>query len=87
MIEAVGSDAGIMRLVDAATRVIDLAKRTVVPGLNDSHTHVIRGGLHYIMELRWDGVPSVAHALRMLKDQAALRALGITRDTPKPPGA
>jgi len=87
VIEAVGSDAGIMRLVDAATRVIDLAKRTVVPGLNDSPTHAIRGGLHYIMELRWDGVPSVAHALRMLKDQAALRALGITRDTPKPPGA
>jgi len=69
--EAVGSDDEIMRLADASTRVISLEKRTVVPGLNDSHTHVIRGGLHYNMELRWEGVPSVADALRMLKDQAA----------------
>jgi len=68
--EAVGSDDEIMRLVDATTRVVDLGKRTAIPGLNDSHTHVIRGGLHYNMELRWEGVPSVADALRMLRDQA-----------------
>src|SRR6202158_5154852 len=52
------------------TKVIDLQGRRVIPGLNDSHLHVIRGGLNYNMELRWDGVPSVADALRMLKDQA-----------------
>jgi predicted amidohydrolase YtcJ len=39
--------------------------------LNDSHMHPIRGGLNYNMELRWDGVPSLADALRMLKEQAA----------------
>ena len=70
LFEAVGSDEEIMRLNDASTRVINLEKRTVIPGLNDSHTHVIRGGLHYNMELRWEGVPSVADALRMLKEQA-----------------
>jgi predicted amidohydrolase YtcJ len=32
------------------------------PGLNDSHMHPIRGGLNYNMELRWDGVPSLADA-------------------------
>src|SRR5690349_15977830 len=53
------------------TLVIDLNGRRVVPGLNDSHLHVIRGGLNYNMELRWDGVPSLADALRMLKEQAA----------------
>jgi predicted amidohydrolase YtcJ len=53
-----------------ATKVIDLQGRRVVPGLNDSHLHVIRGGLNYNMELRWDGVPSLADALRMLKEQA-----------------
>ena len=68
--EAAGTDAEIMRLADADTRVIDLDKKTVIPGLNDSHTHVIRGGLHYNMELRWEGVPSVADALRMLAEQA-----------------
>src|SRR5436309_2629090 len=52
------------------TKVIDLKGRRVIPGLNDSHLHVIRGGLNYNMELRWDGVPSLADALRMLQQQA-----------------
>jgi predicted amidohydrolase YtcJ len=52
------------------TKVIDLNRRRVVPGLNDSHLHVIRGGLNYSMELRRDGVPSLADALRMLREQA-----------------
>lgn len=52
------------------TRIIDVKGRTVIPGLNDSHIHPIRGGLNYNMELRWDGVPSLADALRMLKEQA-----------------
>jgi len=67
---AVGSDAEAMALRGDATRVIDLQKRTVIPGLNDSHLHLIRGGLNYNLELRWEGVPSLADALRMLKDQA-----------------
>ena len=33
--------------------------------------HPIRGGLNYNLELRWDGVPSLADALRLLKEQAA----------------
>src|SRR5258707_2396436 len=52
------------------TKEIDLKGRRVIPGLNDSHLHVIRGGLNYNMELRWDGVPSLADALGMLKEQA-----------------
>src|SRR6266446_5012974 len=52
------------------TKVIDLKGRRVIPGLNDSHLHVIRGGLNYNMELRWEGVPSLADALRMLREQA-----------------
>src|SRR5438874_7524032 len=53
-----------------STQVVDLNSRRLVPGLNDSHTHVIRGGLSYNLELRWDGVPSLADALRMLREQA-----------------
>src|SRR5438309_13225 len=52
------------------TKVIDLKGRRVIPGLNDSHLHVIRGGLNYNLELRWDGVPSLTDGLRMLKEQA-----------------
>lgn len=137
---AVGNNKEIMAMRGPKTRVVDAKNRTIIPGLNDSHTHVIRGGLNYNMELRWDGVPSVAIALEMLRKQAqrtpppqwvrviggwsefqfvekrmptldeinaaapdtpvlvvhlyarallnraALRVLGITKDTPNPPG-
>src|SRR5438552_14154087 len=52
------------------TLLIDLRGRATVPGLNASHTHVIRGGLNYNMELRWDGVASLADAMSMLRDLA-----------------
>jgi predicted amidohydrolase YtcJ len=70
-ISAVGTNDEILRSAREWTMVIDGHGRTVIPGLNDSHTHPIRGGLSYNMELRWDGVPSLADALRMLKEQAA----------------
>ncbi len=54
----------------SGTQVIDLRGRRVIPGLNDSHLHVIRAGLYYNLELRWDGVPSLADALRKLREQA-----------------
>ncbi|MDZ5635143.1 amidohydrolase [Janthinobacterium sp. GMG1] len=67
---AVGDVEDVMRHRGPATQLIDLAGRTVIPGLNDSHLHLIRGGLNYNLELRWEGVPSLADALRMLKEQA-----------------
>ncbi|MEI6209873.1 MAG: amidohydrolase [Desulfuromonadales bacterium] len=67
---AVGDDKDIQAYRGPSTKVIDLKGRTVIPGLNDSHIHVIRGGLNYNMELRWDGVSSLSIALRMLKEQA-----------------
>ena len=69
-IAAVGSHGEVWRLRGPETLEIDLGGRTAIPGLNDSHLHLIRGGLSYLLELRWDGVPSLADALRMLKDQA-----------------
>lgn len=66
----VGSDKDVQELRGPSTKEIDLNRRTVIPGLNDSHLHLIRGGLNFNLELRWDGVPSLADALRMLKDQA-----------------
>lgn len=67
----VGEAAEVMQYQGDSTKVIDLQRRTVIPGLNDSHMHLIRGGLNYNLELRWEGVPSLADALRMLKEQAA----------------
>jgi len=66
---AVGTDQELMARADAATKRIDLKGRRAIPGLIDSHMHIIRGGLNYNMELRWDGVRSLADAMRMLKHQ------------------
>ncbi len=68
---AVGNDDEVMRLADGTTQVIDLKHRCVIPGLIDSHLHLIRGGLNYNLELRWDGIPSLADAMRRLKEQVA----------------
>ncbi len=69
---AVGSDADVVPLAGDATRVIDLQGRPALPGLIDNHLHLIRGGLNYNMELRWDGVPSLALAMEMLRRQVAI---------------
>jgi predicted amidohydrolase YtcJ len=68
---SVGSDAEILRLAGKATRSIDLKGRRVLPGLIDNHLHIIRGGLNFNMELRWDGVRSLSVAMEMLKRQVA----------------
>lgn len=70
-IQAVGSNARILKLKSAGTQLIDAGGKTVIPGLNDSHLHIIREGLNYNAELRWDGVTSLKKALQMLKEQAA----------------
>lgn len=67
---AVGTEKEVMAYRGSNTQVIDVQGRTIIPGLNDSHLHLIRGGLNYNMELRWDGVPSLAEGLRMLREQA-----------------
>ena len=69
-ISSVGSDAEILPLAGSSTQKIDLNRRRAIPGLNDSHLHVIRAGLFYNLELRWDGVPSVAQAMEQLELQA-----------------
>ncbi|GAA4340275.1 amidohydrolase [Variovorax defluvii] len=68
----VGRDLDILPLAGSATRVIDLKGRPVLPGLIDNHLHIIRGGLNFNLELRWDGVTSLADAMAMLKRQVAI---------------
>src|SRR3984885_15842527 len=69
---AVGRTEEIMTLAGPSTRSVDLRGRRVLPGLIDNHLHMIRGGLSYNMELRWDGVRSPADAMAMLKRQVAV---------------
>ena len=67
---AVGDSTAILALATPGTRLVDAGGRRVIPGLTDTHTHTVRGGLNYALELRWDGVPSLALALDMLREQA-----------------
>jgi predicted amidohydrolase YtcJ len=69
---AVGREADVLPLAGPATEIIDLKGRRVLPGLIDNHLHIIRGGLNFNMELRWDGVRSLADAMAMLKRQVAV---------------
>lgn len=71
VVVAVGDEATVMEKAGSNTRIVDAAGRRLIPGLNDSHTHLIRGGLNYNLELRWDGVRSLADAMAMLKAQVA----------------
>jgi predicted amidohydrolase YtcJ len=68
---AVGTRAEVMALAGPETRVIDCGGRRVIPGLADNHIHVIRGGLNFNMELRWDGLTSLSDAMAMLRAQVA----------------
>ncbi|WP_313190170.1 amidohydrolase family protein [Sphingobacterium sp.] len=64
---ALGSNAEINKLKGKSSKTIDAKGKTVIPGLFDSHSHVIRAGRFYNSELRWDGVSSLEKALRMFK--------------------
>ena len=69
-ISALGSNVQVMKTRSKNTRIIDAGGKTIIPGLFDSHLHVIRGGRFYNAELRWDGVKTLKRALEMLGEQA-----------------
>ena len=66
----VGTDGEILALREDGTQVINAHGRRMIPGLNDSHSHYIRGGLAFNAILRWDGVPTLAEGLEMIRQQA-----------------
>lgn len=67
---AVGSETDVAPLRGPFTAVVDAGGRRLIPGLNDSHTHGIRGGVNYNFELRWDDVDSLEEGLHRLREQA-----------------
>lgn len=69
-ITATGSGDQMRKLANAATKIIDLGGRTVIPGLIDSHIHSIRAGFRYVTEVHWDGATNVAEALERLRSTA-----------------
>lgn len=71
-----GNNRDVMKLVGKGTKTINAKGNRVIPGLFDSHMHVIRGGRFYNTELRWDGVSSLKQALEMLSEQAKRTPVG-----------
>jgi len=61
---AVGRNGDVLEWQGSGTRIIDLKKRTVIPGLIDNHAHFIRAPEHD--EMRLDGVTSRKRVLAML---------------------
>ncbi|MFI8194173.1 amidohydrolase family protein [Streptomyces sp. NPDC085946] len=56
--------------------MVDALGRRAVPGLTDNDPHMIRGGLDYVLKLRWDGVRGLRQGLAMPREQAARTSKG-----------
>jgi predicted amidohydrolase YtcJ len=72
---AVGDSATIQRMATSRTRTIDLAGKTVVPGLIDTHSHFKAAGMSdYVVNM--SRTRTVADALEAIKQFAASRKPG-----------
>ena len=56
--------------------VVDAQGRRVVPGLIDSHLHLVRAGRTWSSECRWDGVSTLTEALDRLAAHCAVTPAG-----------
>ena len=69
-IVAVGTTADIEKLKGPQTQVIDLNKRTVIPGLIDNHAHYMRAAEYWDREVRLDGITTHKEALELIAQKA-----------------
>jgi predicted amidohydrolase YtcJ len=77
-IVAVGSTAEVERSAAPRARRIDLAGRTVTPGLLDAHIHFSGGGADrlYVLDLSYPNVKSIADVAAAVRAKAATTAKG-----------
>ena len=68
-IYSVGTDAEILDLGNSSTRIIDAGGRRLIPGISDTHIHLLNES-NFTYTVRWDGVPALRLALTMLSEQA-----------------
>ena len=84
-VEAIGISSG--RVVAAGARgevadqvpgadELDVGGRRVIPGLIDSHVHVLRAGLTWNQTVRWDDIGSLAEGLARIRDAVARQPPG-----------
>lgn len=68
-IVAVGTDSEVQKWMDKRTKIIDLKSKTVVPGLNDAHAHIISLG-HESSQLDLRHVSSIENIKRRVRNAA-----------------
>ena len=76
LIQAIAPDADLAAAAGPATTTVDLGGRRVIPGLIDSHAHVLRGGMTWERELEWGEVGSLAEGLALISARAAAAPAG-----------
>jgi predicted amidohydrolase YtcJ len=73
---AIGSERDMRPLIGPATKVVELAGRTVIPGMIDSHIHATVAGLNWDAELRWQFTRTLADGLRQIAAAAKTKPPG-----------
>jgi predicted amidohydrolase YtcJ len=66
---AIGNDTDIEKLKGPATQLIDLQRRTVIPGLIDNHAHYMRAAEYWHREVRLDGITSHKRAMELIREK------------------
>lgn len=67
---AIGTERDVRPLVGPGTRVIDLAGRTVIPGLIDARIHATAACMHWNTELHWQSTRTLADGLNQIASAA-----------------
>ncbi|MFP3914975.1 MAG: amidohydrolase [Actinomycetota bacterium] len=73
---AAGEVDEVRGLLDRGHIEIDLGGRRAIPGLIDSHVHVLRAGLTWNQTVRWDDIDSLAEGLDRIRRAAGDRPAG-----------
>lgn len=73
---AAGEVAEVRAALDKRHEEIDLQGRRAIPGLIDSHIHVLRAGLTWNQTVRWDDITSLEEGLDRIRAASAVRPIG-----------
>lgn len=73
---AVGPAEEVVTAAGPGTEIVDVGGRRVIPGLIDSHIHLVRAGRRWASDVRWEGVGSLMEGMERIRDAAGRREPG-----------
>jgi predicted amidohydrolase YtcJ len=76
LIEQVGDDRSVRRLIGPMTRIINLQGRAATPGLIDTHAHILETGLGELFEIELAGASSVQDMVQAVARRVATTPKG-----------